>query len=457
MRRARIDGWYTLVHVCQRWRYVVLGSPRRLNLHLLCTTTDRTQVRTLDIWPPLPLVIGWFSYPGPSSKHKVSDIIAALGHKDRIVVISLLDVPPGIWQELVGSMQESLPALTNLQLSSENSWMPYSSRVMDPLPTSFLGGSAPLLQYLDLNRVPYPALPKLISSARDLVKLQVSNLTNKGYISSEDMAACLSLLTKLTIFVLEFESDWYPPVRQVTHRSSRQEWVVLHSLAAFHYKGPTKYLEDLVARIDAPRLSEVEVTFVRAIAAADISEFSQFIGQADNFPLLNQADIFISDTADPNVTLCLSIDGGFSVTYELTIPCTDWSLLPSTLARVCVHSTRGSLSSSLPLSALENLAVRGFRATWPRWKNCWLEFLHAFTAVKNLHLSEDVKPHLLPLLKDVTGERIMEVLPALQNLFLNKYQPPPKHVQKALQEFTTVRRLADRPVAVSKWNRRQWP
>ena len=52
----RVDAWHKLVHVCQRWRYVVFDSPRRLDLRLLCT--HRTPVTNmLDIWPALPLVI----------------------------------------------------------------------------------------------------------------------------------------------------------------------------------------------------------------------------------------------------------------------------------------------------------------------------------------------------------------------------------------------------------------
>ena len=32
-----IDAWHPLVHVCQKWRNIVFGSPRRLNLQLHCT------------------------------------------------------------------------------------------------------------------------------------------------------------------------------------------------------------------------------------------------------------------------------------------------------------------------------------------------------------------------------------------------------------------------------------
>ncbi|KAH9957885.1 hypothetical protein BGW80DRAFT_1565195, partial [Lactifluus volemus] len=35
--------WKTLVHVCRRWRYMIFGSPIRLNLRLRCT--GRTPVK----------------------------------------------------------------------------------------------------------------------------------------------------------------------------------------------------------------------------------------------------------------------------------------------------------------------------------------------------------------------------------------------------------------------------
>ena len=53
--RCLYDAWYALVHVCQRWRYVVFESPRRLNLRLHCT---RRRVREmLGVWPALPIII----------------------------------------------------------------------------------------------------------------------------------------------------------------------------------------------------------------------------------------------------------------------------------------------------------------------------------------------------------------------------------------------------------------
>jgi hypothetical protein len=62
-------------------------------------------------------------------------------------------------------MQESFPALTTLDLQSRGE--------MASVADSFLGGSAQHLRYLRLLSIPFPALPKLLSSATDLVNLHL--------------------------------------------------------------------------------------------------------------------------------------------------------------------------------------------------------------------------------------------------------------------------------------------
>jgi hypothetical protein len=73
------EAWHTLVHVCRKWRFVVFGSPRRLNVQLVCTA--RTSMRkTLGIWPPLHIFIRGWGHP----KLDVDNIVAALEHSDRV-------------------------------------------------------------------------------------------------------------------------------------------------------------------------------------------------------------------------------------------------------------------------------------------------------------------------------------------------------------------------------------
>jgi hypothetical protein len=78
--RKAIEAWQLLVHVCRRWRSLVLGSPRRLNLRLYCT--HKTPIRdTLDVWPALPLVVEG-GIMGLSSD--TDNVIAALGQSNRV-------------------------------------------------------------------------------------------------------------------------------------------------------------------------------------------------------------------------------------------------------------------------------------------------------------------------------------------------------------------------------------
>ena len=110
-------AWQTLVHVCRRWRRVVFGAPRRLDLQLVCSA--KTPARdTLDIWPSLPLLI----YADLSETTSVDIVIAAFEHSDRVHEISIT-VPRSLSNEF---WKEPVPELTFLDLESINEDEPVS-------------------------------------------------------------------------------------------------------------------------------------------------------------------------------------------------------------------------------------------------------------------------------------------------------------------------------------------
>ena len=209
----KIQEWHTLVHVCRQWRAVVLGSPHRLGLRLLCT--DKTPVKeTLAVWPPLPIVMMQYS-----RITQMNNIIVALEHNERICQIGLFQVRNSQLEEVVTAMQQPFPALTNLAIGLFG----WELEMPPVVPESFLGGSAPRLQDLQLEHVPFTGLPKLLLSATDLVSLQIWKIPHSGYISPEAMARCLSTLTRLKTLRLEFESPLSRPVRESRrpHSSTR--------------------------------------------------------------------------------------------------------------------------------------------------------------------------------------------------------------------------------------------
>ena len=182
----------------------------------------------------------------------VDNILAALGHKDRVCGIVFRHISTSLWEEALAAMQVPLPALTRLDLVSEDKAMPV-------VPDSFLEGPAPRLRSLYMARIPFPGLPRLLSYATDLVDLELYDIPQSGYISPDQMATCLSMLTSLETLRLEFE---FPRPRHIQERARPppQTRSALPALTYFTFRGVSEYLEDLVAGIDAPFLEELKIT-----------------------------------------------------------------------------------------------------------------------------------------------------------------------------------------------------
>ena len=98
-----IEAWQTLVHVCRRWRSIVFGSLRRLNLRLLCS--NKTQARDmLDVWPALPLYLEC-----DETAESVDNIIAVLERRDRVRYIDLTWIKSSYFGKIFGSDAGAIP------------------------------------------------------------------------------------------------------------------------------------------------------------------------------------------------------------------------------------------------------------------------------------------------------------------------------------------------------------
>jgi hypothetical protein len=432
-----MKAWQSLVYVCRRWRSIVFGSPRRLELRLVCTPSTRTR-DTVDVWPALPLVIKNWNY----GKGSVDNIVDLLEHSDlvrRITQINLEFVSSSELEDLSEAMQVPFPELTTLDLHHYDETEP-----VVPLSDSFLGGSAPRLRSLRLDRIHYPGLPKLLLSATHLTRLSLFDIPHSGYISPEAMVACLSTLTSLEQLSLEFQPPWPCPdwERRLPPPMTR---TILPVLDHFWFKGVAEYLEDLVARIDAPRLESLLITFFNDIVF-DTPQLTRFISHTPMLEAFNVANVSLwDDTA----SVILSSYEDINESFKLSIYCRelDWQL--SFLEQVC--------TSSLPsLSNLEDLYMLG--RPWPEdWKDIidyaqWLELLHSFTAVDNLYLSKELAPCVVPALQELVVSRTTEVFPNLRNIFVEELQESGP-VQEGIGKFVAARQVTSHPIAVSRWDR----
>jgi hypothetical protein len=134
---------------------------------------------------------------------------------------------------------------------------------------------------------------------------------------------------------------------------------------------------------------------------------------------------------------------------ELTILCKapDWQL--SSLTQFCD-------SFFLSLCNFERLDIRGYSYSRRRWKKDvehtqWLELLHPFATVKSLSLPKEFALRVVRALQELSGERIMGVLPALQEILIPVWSPllGSFNVKKAFAQFITARQLSGHPVTVA--------
>ena len=427
--------WHRLVHVCQRWRSVVFGSPNFLDLRLDCG--PKTRVELIGIWPPFPIIIRTLElWPMP----KDYDFDAALVHHNRVREIYLCYLTRLQLQRLVSAMQEQFPSLTHLMLGLVDDGYPAPE-----LPDGFLGGSAPRLKSLELFFIGFPALPKFLLSATHLVHLTLIYHPLCGYVSPEAIVTGLAALTNLKSLIIVFYPVLSLPNPESRHLPPRIR-TVLPALTRFEFQGLSEYVEDLVARIDAPLLDSIGITIFHELTF-DIPQLAQLMRRTTRFQALNE--IHVDFFLNVNFNQCVvQIETQLSTkTFDdkstLTILHRESDGLLLSLAQV--------FTSFIPsIYMVEHLYLYGR----PQWLDDaegiqWLEFFRPFTAVKNLHISQYFARFFALALQDLVGERAADVLPALESILLEDADP----VSEAIGPFVAARQLSGHPVAVSRWNR----
>ena len=429
------DGWQTLVHVCYRWRCIVFASPRRLDLKLYCSGQRSVDSKTLDIWPALPIVI---VAENMESKEDVTNVTAAFRDRNRVCKIYYRNEQfRDSFLEEFAAIDEPFPALTSLDLISLGQDVPV-------LPDSFLGGSAPRLRSLHLAGITYPSIGKLLSSTTNLVQLSLRHIPHSGFISPETIVPHLSMLAKLETLSLGIQY-----ARSRAHRASRHPppltRVAFPSLASLELHGDIEYLEDILSQIETPALNKSYLTFFNKLVF-DTPLLGHFIRRTKAFMTIHTARVEFS-SSDVGVTFSgrEETDDNDDGALDVHISCKplDWQL--SALAQVL-----NSFLSSLP--TLESLEIAVMREDWQGEIEVtqWQEFLHPFTSVKEMTLVREGSVRLIaPAIQELSGERATEVLPALQNLFLDTEDwRPSGPVKESIGQFIATRQLYGHPVTV---------
>lgn len=439
-RQATLDNssnlwkWHRLAHVCQRWRILVFESPRRLDLRLAYTFKNPLR-KSLDLWPDLPVSV-W--YPKATLRRLSLDdeenVATVLNHANRICDINLSMT----WQlasKSAASLKAPFPILQRIQLRSQESIRPL------PIPDGFLGGFTPLLRDIYLIRTIFPTLPDLLLSARALVSLHLDDIPNSGYFSPEAFANSLSGMAQLNTLKIQFSP---PNAHERSLGAPLTNRAILPALTEFEFKGNCEYVEDLVSRIDAPALGQINITFIEQ-PTFGIPRLARFIGRTKEAKLPHHTSVRLSD--EITITQYFrrpSCANSSSGTFQLQIPCDELDRQFSLLIHLCQYISE-------PLAGVEHFDIEAF----PRSSNwmdgdemdtsVWQELFRSFRGTKNLEVTGWLVTSVASALERATGEMARIVLPALRDLHM---LDSPSPVSTSIERFIAARQLCNRPVAV---------
>jgi hypothetical protein len=447
----RWDSWPTLAQVCQRWRHVVVASPRYLDLKIFSMTL-RSASGLMSGWPALPIVILHIG-PSETKGEGVDHVIAALEHNNRVVRIRLSEVPSWQMEIFVAAMKKPFPELTSLDIGTGGLFcgLPLPPVFFD----SFLSESAPSLQSLRLHGIPFPGLLKLLLSSHNLVDIDLWAIPSSVYIPPEEMATCLSPMKHLKSLKINFNNldspslaaEQYPP--SPTH-------IVLPALTLLHLHCTSEFLEGFVSRLDAPSLKEMDIMFSGYDEpVSNISELPRFISRIETFETFDKADIhnrdfgnieFIfskqaSSVAGAELSLTFNQPGEPDLSSETDDDLSDLtpvvcSFLPplSRFKYLMLHEHREGTSSNVDIGDTP-----------------MDEILYSFTAVTNIFISESMATSVSCSMKGLSEERATVMLPALRNIFVAGLQRQGKRTRRAIKKFIAAKRFVGHPVTLHRW------
>jgi len=333
------------------------------------------------------------------------NIVAALQHPKRIWKIELI-VTKSLSEKLEPLMQEPFPILSHLEISHDRTgWV---------FPSTFLDGNTPRLRVIHLYDVAFPALPRLHLSVNTITSLGLVNIPSDGYFSPEAIIPCLSMLTQLETLSILFQSPILhrdrsiPPLRRA----------ILPSLISFGFRGTSEYLEDLVAKLDAPLMAHISIKFFNQLVF-EVPQLFLFIGRAKKVLWAPTEAVVYSSQKGISIGLTRGTDIEVHEQSRIEISCRELDWQVSSVAQICGHA-------SLLLSCVERLDIRAKSPSPSGLQELdvaqWLELFHSFRGMKELQANSTLGPMIESALQQAAAEAIFGVFPALRRVHLGKTQ-----------------------------------
>ena len=380
--------------------------------------------KAMDSWSTLPIVV-WYTSRSCHPKYE-DDASFALQHPNRIRDISLFLTRP-LLLKISTQFRAPFPALEYLRLEVE-----YQEAESPPtLPVGFLGGSVSRLCHIHLIGVASPIFPlPLLSSARDLVSLQLSSVSRSAYFSPETLSIGLSTTTRLKLLCIDFlpfASDVFGETGSEGRLPTAR--AILPVLTKFYFYGDSAYLADLISRIDSPILERPPKQ--SGLGTLQLSQLSSrpnpvWIVPIHQSILLFEEHIFFVNQFHPYPRQNECVLG---ITSEVMMG--SRAIFPYFIYQF----------SAIRTSMILLMISRRPRSPWDDFE--WVELLCLLVGVTKLQVVGVLVQIIGSVLGRLPEELVCKVLPALQDLHVGKCQTP-----ELFQKFANARRSSGFPLTV---------
>ncbi len=454
--------WQTLVQVCKRWQETIYASPRYLHLFLYFSNGDFI-AETLDRWSQLPLAISYsIADECCGGNHGLYDLLA---QRDRIRRIRLFTTRLET-DCIAETMEQQYPHLTHLDLIAALTLGPWNLPYI--FLGRFLGGSAPSLQHLCVDNFNYEGLLSLLSSAPNLVSLQIKNIHPTCYVSPEEMVRALARLTKLRDLCIEFSRRAIYEFRKAKDSQRPHSpflvRVIFPALTKFKI-GHNEYSNDLMALIDAPRLEDLSVKYTQrerhdAEEVINAGNLSQFISRTPTFKQFRRVELTVGrhitrvnfdlpcgKFQQARLSLAVSGNRGNWLT-PFTDPARDMMHVLGQLTIMLSDVQHLSIKGMGSEDKERQLETHGLRNVDLAGVN-WLPLFRSLPAVEVVHVAWTLAKYISRAFRDLPEHLVAAMLPALQVLKLDVQDWRHKGKLMAYTErFLSLRQRSGHPVVI---------
>ncbi|KAH9035794.1 hypothetical protein EDB85DRAFT_1889192 [Lactarius pseudohatsudake] len=425
--------WRKLTQVCRRWRSLILASPSRLNLHVVCTKDAPLAVIPAHFLH-LPLVVIYGLDDGeeipPGDERNILLSLQRHHHVRRV----FLRAPAPVLQKMIVPLDDEFPLLDSLAITSTSD--DDSTGLIFPRSLR-----APNLRHLILVNVALRPGTPILTTPIHLVALVLQDIPTSAHIPPECVVDLLEFIPQLKMLSVGFR----PPIADLDVgtqlvQEAQKTFITLHCLKQLQFRGASAHLEGLLARINAPILRQFYIRFPNQRSFGTLPNLSRFLDTTTELRFRVAEMNFHGHSVTIDMVNLRSRRGDTTV-FRLRAKGNqlDWQI--ASASRIC--------RAIVPVLSVTDELIFSYRAhelfSDTRTKDIraqWLQILGQFGGVETLRVASGLAEELSFHLQSEGEEPLLGLLPRLEQIEV----PAWGNVADAFAAFIDSRRIAGHPV-----------